>query len=226
MALLEIQPNMENAELAKLLGSHKGRISSHSLNKKVKLWKKKSRQIIKPKLIYQKHKLKKVSNGVILLDGNQRLRSTKLSKTLRHSQELVCFLATIGSGIEKEINRLMQQRRLAEAYLLDAMGSTMVENLVEQFQSHMRQHYRTKDKMVTLRFSPGYCDWPVTEQKKLFRLIDFQRVGVELTDSCLMKPRKSISGVFGLLPCPDGKDRRTYNPCLECNKINCPARRV
>ncbi len=120
----------------------------------------------------------------------------------------------------------MGQKRLAEAYLLDAMGSVMVENLVEQFQSHMGEHYQAQDKLVTLRFSPGYCDWPVTEQKKLFKLLDFKKIGVELSDSCLMQPRKSISGVFGLYPCPDGKDRSAYNPCLECNKFDCPNRRI
>ncbi|OPX20038.1 MAG: hypothetical protein BZ151_06155 [Desulfobacca sp. 4484_104] len=225
MPVVEIQPNLKHDDLARLLGSPKGRIASNSLNKKLKHWKKRTRQIIRPRLVYQKHKLKKVSAGIIQLDGNYRLKSAKLSRTLRRSKEIICFLATIGAGIEKEIKLLMGQKRLGEAYLVDAMGSIMVEDLVEQFQSHMGEHYRLQGQLVGLRFSPGYCDWPVTEQKKLFKLIDCQKVGVELTDSCLMKPRKSISGVFGLIPCPEGKDLRTYNPCADCNKFDCPARR-
>jgi hypothetical protein len=226
MVLKEILPNVKDQELARLLGSRKGRKLSPSLKKKIKKLKDKTNRIIKPRIHFKKHKIQEISRGGVQLATDTSLKSPKLSRTMRGSQEIVCFVGTIGRGIEKEIKKLVNKKRLAEAYVLDAMGSVLVEDLVDQFQSHLDQHYQTHNKTVGLRFSPGYCDWPVTEQKKLFDLLEPQKAGVELTDSCLMQPRKSISGVFGLYPCETGQEWGDYNPCWECKKLDCTARRI
>jgi cobalamin-dependent methionine synthase I len=133
----------------------------------------------------------------------------------------VCFVGTIGTAVENEIGRLLGKQRLAKAYILDAMASVAVENMVDRFQDLMESRFRAEDSTVTLRFSPGYCDWPVTQQKKLFNLFDPEELEVELLDSCLMKPRKSISGVFGVTP----QDSVSYNPCRDCPTPNCDSRR-
>ncbi|OPL13558.1 MAG: hypothetical protein AVO38_13160 [delta proteobacterium ML8_D] len=151
--------------------------------------------------------------------------SQKLSSALDGSDEIVCFVATIGTIIEEEINGLIAQNRLSEAYVLDAMGSVAVEDMVEQFHQCRRAPFFSEDKSVTLRFSPGYCDWPVTEQKKLFSLFDSEPPGIELLDSCLMQPRKSVSGVFGLVHC-SSSFFQPYNPCRHCKKTDCLARRA
>jgi hypothetical protein len=226
MVLMEILPNVKDQELAKLLGSRKGRKLSPSLRKKVKTLKDKTSRIIKPRIHFKKHKIQQISRGGIQLGDDTSLKSPKLSRTMQGSQEVVCFVGTIGRGIEKEIKRLVNKKRLSEAYVLDAMGSVLVENLVDQFQSHLDQHYKAQDKALGLRFSPGYCDWPVTEQKKLFELLEAQKAGVELTESCLMQPRKSISGIIPLFPCDNGLEQSDYNPCLECKKLDCTARRI
>jgi cobalamin-dependent methionine synthase I len=51
---------------------------------------------------------------------------------------------------------------------------------------------------TTNRYSPGYCDWDITEQKKLFGLLPAVFCGISLTESMLMKPIKSISGIIGI----------------------------
>lgn len=227
MPLMEILPNLEDRELARLLGSRKGRKLSPSLKKKVKKLKDKSSRIIKPRIHFKKHKIHTVSSGGVQLENDHCLRSPKLSRTVRGSQEIVCFVGTVGRGIEREIKRLERQKRLSEAYILDAMGSVLVENLVDQFHSHLDKHYKSQNKALGLRFSPGYCDWPVTEQKKLFELLEPHKAGVELTESCLMQPRKSISGVIPLFPADNGHQQQSdYNPCWECKKSDCIARRI
>ena len=226
MPLTDILPNVRDQELARLLGSRKGRKFSPSLKKKVKNLKDKTSRLIKPRVHFKKHKIQEISPGVVHLETDLSLKSPKLSRTMRGSQEIVCFVGTIGRGIEKETKRLVKKKRLSEAYILDAMGSVLVENLVDQFQSRLDQHYQNQNKTTGLRFSPGYCDWPVTEQKKLFELLEPEKARVELTDSCLMQPRKSISGVFGLYSCETGQEWGDYNPCLECKKLDCTARRI
>ena len=226
MPLTDILPNVRDQELARLLGSRKGRKFSPSLKKKVKNLKDKTSRLIKPRVHFKKHKIQEISPGVVHLETDLSLKSPKLSRTMRGSQEIVCFVGTIGRGIEKEIKRLVKKKRLSEAYILDAMGSVLVENLVDQFQSRLDQHYQTQNKTTGLRFSPGYCDWPVTEQKKLFELLESEKARVELTESCLMQPRKSISGVIPLFSADNGHERSDYNPCWTCQKLDCTARRI
>jgi cobalamin-dependent methionine synthase I len=97
--------------------------------------------------------------------------------------------------------------------------------MVERFYQRLKERYEANEKSVTLRFSPGYCDWPIMDQKKIFEMLNTLQDQVQLTETCLMKPRKSISGIFGVLP-SNGKDSNPpYNPCLYCGKRDCIARR-
>ena len=224
MPVVKIQPVLNNNNLSRFLGDQTGQTFSHLLKARVKYWKNRMLNIVEPKLTYQVKKVSKISKGRVSLEEDCHFKSPKLSKTLSSSREIVCFLATVGPRIEKEISKLFKKNHLADAYVLDAMGSAAVENMVEQFQSGISEKFNKKGKTTTIRFSPGYCDWPVTEQKKLFKLIDFQEVDVELNDSCLMTPSKSISGVFGIQS-DDEKGKKPYNPCWDCNKMDCSERR-
>ncbi|MFH2218163.1 MAG: vitamin B12 dependent-methionine synthase activation domain-containing protein [Pseudomonadota bacterium] len=225
MPVVKIQPVIEDNDFFCFLGGRTGQKLSIAMKARVEKWKKRLNAMIDPKIFYQVDGVQDVSTGVVEITEKCRFKSAKLSKTLGDCKEVVCFLATIGERIESEISRLFRQNRLADAYVLDAMGSAAVENLVEQFQAGFEEDCGTRGKAVTPRFSPGYCDWPVTEQEKLFEIIDSERIGVELNDSCLMTPRKSVSGVFGILP-DDAHGDGAYTPCSDCRKTGCPHRRA
>lgn len=212
---------MQTEDLLTLLGGTKGHRLSHTLGRKVRALKSKVRDLLNPRLYYRTAKLITKEKGTVRLDKDIVFRSSTLSKTLEDSSESVCFVGTIGRGVDGEINRLLRDNSLADAYIVDALGSVAVESMVEQFQHRMDNRYRKEGKSVTLRFSPGYCDWSITEQKKLFRLFDQQKIDVSLLDSCLMRPRKSISGIFGVVP----HTGSPHNPCLQCKKLDCEARR-
>lgn len=225
MTMVKIKPAVENNDLFHFFGGGSEQEFSPAMKVRVNKWKERIHDIIEPRVVYQIDAVKDVSKDGVEVMEHCRFKSAKLSKTLGDCNEVVCFLATIGDRIEKEISRLFKQNRLADAYVLDAMGSVAVENLVEQFQSGFEKDCEVRGKAVTPRFSPGYCDWPVTEQEKLFEIIDSKRIGVELNDSCLMTPRKSVSGVFGILP-DDAHVDGAYNPCSDCRKTACPHRRA
>ena len=226
MPLMEIKPCCNKRDLARLLGCRRGTNFSPALNAKVRFWINRLNSIMKSRLLYEIHNVRTVSNETVYLEGNRGLNSMKLSRTIKGSREIVCFVATIGDQIDHEISRLLNKKRISDAYVLDALGSVTVENIVEQFQESMRKDYKTQEKALSLRFSPGYCDWPLTEQKKIFQLLDSKIIGVELTDVCLMQPRKSISGIFGIFHFEDGKDLTAYNPCFDCKKTDCMDKRI
>ena len=187
MPVVKIQPVLNNNNLSRFLGDQTGQTFSHLLKAKVKYWKNRMRDIVEPKLTYQVKKVSKISKGRISLEEDCHFKSPKLSKTLSSSKEIVCFLATVGPRIEKEISKLFKKNHLADAYVLDAMGSAAVENMVEQFQSGISEKYNKEG-------------------------------------SCLMTPSKSISGVFGIQSDYE-KGKKPYNPCWDCNKMDCSERR-
>jgi hypothetical protein len=85
-------------------------------------------------------------------------------------------------------------------------------------------HERLTDSLRLGRISsmnPGSLpDWPITEQTKLFSLFGDVRalIGVKLTDSMLMLPAKSVSGVYF-------EAERNFENCELCSRGNCPDRR-
>ena len=177
-----------------------------------------------PKVIYTEKAIRKTDNGSLILEENVALRSGKLSKAMGKCDRAAIFIATIGKGLDSLIQKLVARKKLADAYVFDAIGSVAAEDTVEKFQSMVDHRSRPRKERTTLRFSPGYCDWRVEEQKKIFGLLDNSLIGVHLTPNYLMTPRKSVSGVFGIARTEE-IDRQSINPCSLCGLRRCIARR-
>lgn len=226
MIMENFQKSVETEKVLRLLGAKQGQRVSPASLRRVDLLTEEIGVMLKPQLSYRILELSQVNrSGIQLVDGTC-FKSPKLARALADAQAICCFMATVGPAVDAEIQRLMQRRRYANAYVLDAIGSTSAENVVEQFYQRMARRQKDKNAGVTLRFSPGYCDWPIQQQRPLFKLFDdMDTPDVALNESCLMSPRKSVSGLFGLLPPGVNGANPTYNPCDTCNKRDCIARR-
>jgi len=223
---METHPMINKDALARFLGGDEFENIPRSTRSKIERLEDVFEELVNPSMYHQNIGIDSVIKGTVFLEEGQQFKSSKLSKTLKNCSEIMCYIGTLGSDVEGEIERLMDEKHLAEAYILDAMASVAADNMVGTFHQRMKGVYKNQGKQVTLCFSPGYCDWPVTEQKKLFGIFDSNDLEVELTDSCFMKPRKSISGVFGITPPDSNPGEQSYNPCSECKRENCSARRT
>lgn len=224
MVTTSIQPRLEEGEFIKLLGGRPGCRISTSLDSRLRRWKSRLYEAVSPRIVHRVCSVKEASKKNVLLAGRHKVSSPKLVKAMQGCREAVCFLATIGFRVETEIRRLTRKNRISEAFIVDALGSAAVENMVENFYGEMRRQYAAQGRSIGLRFSPGYCDWTVEGQKALFKILPYEKVGVDLSDVCLMKPRKSISGVFGVYD-KRVDPSRIFNPCDACPRKNCSARR-
>src|SRR5947208_5221284 len=110
--------------------------------------------------------------------------------------ELAAAVCTIGDPLERRGAELWEARELPLAVMLDSVGSGAVESLAEYVNDVLCQQGLPSLK-VTNRISPGYADWDVAEQRRLFRLCPGDAVGVVLNDACVMTPGKSISLLAG-----------------------------
>ena len=67
----------------------------------------------------------------------------------------------------------------------------------------------------------GIFVWPIEQMQGLFRLLGgADQIGVTITESSLMIPNKSISGILFASATSD------YESCAYCERENCPNRRV
>lgn len=141
---------------------------------------------------------------------------------LKDSEYAILFLCTAGAEFTSLADHFTSNGDLLEAYLVDAIGSLTVENAMDKIQIGIEAEWEDPGFKITNRYSPGYCNWHLNEQKKLFYLLDGHDSGVELSESCLMLPRKSVSGIIGL----GRKARKRDYGCETCHNTTCIYRKI
>jgi hypothetical protein len=180
--------------------------------------------MIRPRVLYKEFSIRRAGNGTLLVEDVE-FKSRKLSRAMRPCLRATVFVATIGRSLDRKIAELQKCSRMSDAYLYDAIGSVAVEDTLDMFQHGYEDSFRKLHQKTTPRFSPGYCDWKVQEQKKLFKLVKSEIINVSLQPSCLMTPRKSISGLFGV-GLEERLEEAAVNPCVYCGILDCPERRI
>ena len=103
-----------------------------------------------------------------------------------------------------------------------AMASTAIEQVCTQVDEIIAA--QNPERFMTFRFSPGYGDYPISLQRDFLRLLDAPRkIGLSLSESCLLVPAKSVTAVAGLSASPVPRRKRG---CAVCNlKMTCQYRR-
>ena len=124
---------------------------------------------------------------------------------------------TLGVGVD-QLLRKTQVTDMALAVIIDSGASVLIEQLADDFQEEIVKKPEASDRnntFTTPRFSPGYGDWPITEQARIVRLLDGQRqIGLNITKDSLMIPRKSITAVIGISDHPVKGCLATCDECV------------
>ncbi|MFC2090311.1 vitamin B12 dependent-methionine synthase activation domain-containing protein [Bacteroidota bacterium] len=136
---------------------------------------------------------------------------------LRRSEKAVWFICTAGEHLTRLAKRLYQEDDGIRGYTIDVLLNLVIEKTLDRFQENLLAEVSKEGMQITNRYSPGYCEWDVSEQRKLFNLFPEGILGVTLSSSSMMIPVKSVSGIIGV-----GREV-TYNAytCALCNDTNC-----
>lgn len=153
---------------------------------------------------------------------------TPLEAIFPRASQLALFATTLGEAISRKIGELFDRRDFALASILDAYaseGADAAAGIVQEaFGDSLDRDGRLTGTSRLLRYSPGYCGWHVSGQKALFAALDPSRVGIRLTESCLMQPLKSISGVIVAGPGEIHDFDDSYRFCADCETHGCRER--
>lgn len=153
----------------------------------------------------------------ISISGIEFVIGKTLTKELRNSESILFFVCTAGEGISAYSSKLLQGEDPVLGYFYDVLGSLTAEAAMDKIHHEIKLQALGSSKQITNRYSPGYCQWDVSDQHKLFSFFNGNSCGITLSASALMHPVKSVSGIIGM-----GREVK-YRPytCDLCNLKAC-----
>lgn len=148
----------------------------------------------------------------------------KVCGYMKGAERIAVFIGTAGEEFTAVTRRYNAGGDYLKGYIVDVFGSLFAERMAGFVQDKLQEEMAAQGLQITNRYSPGYCNWPLSEQKRLFEMLpeDAEVCKISLTESMLMIPIKSVSGIIGA-----GHDvkQREY-ACDVCTDMKCPYRRI
>ena len=151
---------------------------------------------------------------------------TQVFKEIQDEKDLPPFLmgavlkyagaATLGPKLENKVKDLFDEGKPAEAYILDTAGSIAITKAGNILWDEIKQDAAAKGSKKGLRRTPGCQGIDLETQQWIFGKLADLDLGIKLTTSYMMFPRKSLSflarfggrlkGTFSCKGCPQYTD--------------------
>jgi cobalamin-dependent methionine synthase I len=209
--LAEVPFQIDVKTLAKQLRIREG--SGH-LEKLEKLAEQ-ARALGKPKAVCRAAYIEEKSDGRVRVEG-EVFSSRILRVNLEKAHRVFPYVATCGRELEEWSRGIAD---LLEKFWADAIQEAAVRQTVAYLRDYLAEHFQPGNLS---RMNPGSLpDWPLPEQRPLFAILAEgpRAIGVELTEQFLMRPIKSVSGIW--FPTEE-----SFESCRLCPREQCPGRRA
>ncbi|MGM9618304.1 MAG: methionine synthase [Oscillospiraceae bacterium] len=174
---------------------------------------------ITPRWAYRVFDLTFEPEGVRL--GGLLLPGADLKRHLQGCERAALLCATLGAETDALIRRA-ESGDMARALALDCAAAAAVEAVCDAIELELQALF--PGCSFPYRYSPGYGDLPLTLQSELLKLLDApRRVGLTVSASSILLPRKSVTAILGVSRGPIQKQSRS---CLGCPAHDgCPYRK-
>jgi hypothetical protein len=212
MEISDVPPiSLDPSDLAERLRFIPGRAGFPSLDELTGL----ARGLIAPRAITEVAYIGAKGEGTVEV-GGVVFHSRVLRGNLEGANKVFPYIITVGPALEREAGA---QTDLLKQYYLEEIANLALEQAASWLSGQLERRFGLGPLSG---LSPGSLeDWPITEQTKLFAIFGDTEslVGVRLTESLLMVPRKSISGIF--FPSEEG-----FMACQLCERERCQGRKA
>jgi len=154
--------------------------------------------LLEPKVLYEKLKTESIKHETLRFENGGSLSGSLIAQHLAPAEEIFIILCTVGLSLEERSVEMVKTDPVV-GFALEGVGSAGVEALANAVCYHFEKLAEEKGWHATIPLSPGMVGWPVEKgQTEIFSLLDAEEIGVTLTPSYLMLPRKSLSMVIGI----------------------------
>ena len=156
-------------------------------------------------------------HGIFEIDDNIICGSKDISAHLKDAQNYILFAATLGAEAEMQLN-LFQKSDMQKAVIFDAVCDAYIERFCDEYCKNLAYQLKEKNLYINNRYSPGYGDFKIEKQKEIVAALQCSKlIGLTLTDSYTLLPRKSVTAVIGVF---DRLPTGTSRGCSSCNMQN------
>jgi len=165
-----------------------------------------------------------IRGGYIIREANKVRLNTgaRIERYMKGSDYIALFVCTAGAIFTDLTSRYNADGNYLEAFIADAFGSFTVEKAMDKIQEQLAFEMQAEGLPIGNRYSPGYCNWHVSGQRELFDQMGELPFAISLTESCLMLPIKSVSGIIGI----GAKIRKHSYGCEICKDKTCTYRKL
>lgn len=135
---------------------------------------------------------------VILKDGTV-FSGYKLSDLMATCTQVLLMAATGGKKIMDLISELQAIGKMSEAVVVDAVASEITDSGLDLVMAMINQQLKPQGRFLTkMRFSPGYGDFDICQQKDFYRLLEGESLGITLNQYFMLIPEKSVFAIAGV----------------------------
>lgn len=159
-----------------------------------------SAHLLEPAAVYEYYKVTGMSPNQVSLEDDKAIQGPLIHTIFPEAKELAFVVCTIGPKLEKQVTHYSKSGETLRGMILDGIGSAAVDMLAPEACRIIASEVSSHGHQTSSPVSPGWPGLPLTEQWNLFELVNTQEIGVSLTASGIMVPRKSVSMVMGIGP--------------------------
>lgn len=164
----------------------------------------KAKFLLHPMILYEKYEVKRFVHERLELisnvsnQGKSYISGELIAQHLSHAKTIIVLLCTIGSEMDEYVSSIFKIDPMS-GLAMDGVGSAAVENLAIQACNYFEVQAKADGFKTTMPLSPGMVGWPLEQgQPELFSLVESEQIQISLTESCMMRPSKSLSLVLGI----------------------------
>lgn len=199
LSLKNIPVEIKKEEVRRYLGEYKGITETPSeINLLIERLIILSKTLISPSATSRSYPITAKGENVIETEAFE-LPGRDIARLLKDSIEVILCATTIGNELEEEINSLLKKKKVLEATILDAIGSTAADTAMDYLNNLLKAEATRKGLSLTRRYSPGYGDFPLLIQEKLIEFSGGKSLGIRVSPSYILIPRKSVTAVIGVM---------------------------
>jgi hypothetical protein len=154
--------------------------------------------LIESAVAYETYQVVQVGTEAITLEGGIALEGSLLPSRLPNAGRLIIIVSTIGPRLEAMVKEYTASGETLKGMMLDGVGSAAMHSMTQEACASVWKTISKDGRKITPTYSPGMPGFPLTQQERMLILAKAKSIGVTLTTSGIMVPRKSTSRVIGI----------------------------
>ena len=155
--------------------------------------------LCRPKGVFCRLKISERNTELIKLEDNIEFVSRNLSAMLEDCSEIILMGATVGREVTERISYEVNEGNASLGLIIDSVASQKADACLDWMTAFINKMLRKEGKIITARrYSPGYGDFSLANQRIIFDVLQLAKLDLELTEKYILIPEKSVTAIAGI----------------------------